>query len=210
MEEPGISVIYPNYGRILELSSMIGQFSADQIKDALRKKDGEIYDIIGSRGRILKANFHNRREIARLNIILQKLDGGEKECLEDAVKSGAIESPVRIASLIENERKKLARYMNRCGIACSLNGEEIIGEEPEEKEVGLTIGRQRIWLNTEDAEKIRETIGRIEQLGCQLQVNYAKKHVVSFNEKQEEEYNAMQKEYIELLKIKDEILGKVD
>ena len=209
MEASALEVVYPNHERIQELSSMIEQFSADQIKDALRKKEGEVYEIIGRRGNIIRANFENRHEIAKLNVLLGKLNNDEKEEIVNAVKTGSIEDPIKVGSLVEDERTELARYVNRCGISCSLEGDEVTGDEPDEKEVSVTIGEKRFWVSSGAAEKIGETLKKIEQLGCKLQVNYAKRHVVQFNEEQEQEYNEMQKEYIELLKVKDELLKDI-
>ena len=187
---------------------MIEQFSGDEIKDALMKREGEIYELVGRRGTLIRTNFENREEIARINVLLAKMKSEEKELMENAIKSGNVEEPVNAGSLAEDDRADLVKYINRCGIVCSVDGKTVTGDEPEQREKDIIVSGKKIWVNSDEAEKIEKHIKKMEHLGSKLQISYAKKHVVKFSKDEEEEYNAMQREYIELMKVKDELLSQ--
>ncbi len=198
-----VEVIYPNQNRIDELGGMIEQFEGEKIKESLMKKEGEIYELISKRGKLNKKNYENRIEIAKLNRLIAKASSEDKEKLESVVKEGKVDEPFSLESVDSSEFSKLA---NRCGIVCSVAEGMVCGAEPEEKEKAVYVDNKMFWFAGEEANAVEEKMKRIDQLRGLLQINFAKRHVIEFNETEEETYNSMQKEYIELVREKDEML----
>lgn len=196
-------IIYPNQYLIDELSEKISQFDPQKIIESLKEKNGELYELLEKRGKIIKRNFENKRDVAKLNILLSKAAKEEKIMLAEALKKGVVEETVPASSIDANEFAKLA---NRCGILCSVLENSICNEAPTKKEKTIIIDNKKIWIAEEHVDQVEIKIKRIEELRNTLQVEYAKRHVLVYNEEDEIRYNSMQLEYLGLIKEKDEIL----
>lgn len=202
----GIDMVVPNQGRVEDIESLLKDMPANDVNEALKSRSGEAYDLLAERARISSTNSRNRFEIAKLILILSKMDDVERANLASAIKSGKVEAPLKVGSLKDNERARLVRLLFRCGIACSLEDAQIMEGEPEEKDFPVTIQNRNVWVNHETRKQLEENLKKIEVLGSELQVRNAKRHVMTFSEEEETKYTSLQAEYLGLLKEQDELL----
>ncbi len=205
-ETPDLEIVYPMQDKIDDTTKMLEDFTPEQIKKGLRSKSGQAYELLRSRGKIVKANYENRLEIAKLCVMLAKLDDDEKEEVKKAIRLGSFENSLKVASVDEEERRKLARFLCRCGITCSINEDELSPDEPEEEEVSVKIENTKVWVGKGLSVELEKNLKKMNELGSQLQVSNAKRHIMEFNEEEEKIYTSRQQEYLDLLKKRDELL----
>jgi hypothetical protein len=206
VESSDVEIVYPKQDRIEDIGKMLKEHSPEEIKEALRGRKGEVYEILSERGKIIRMNFENRFEIAKLTAMLVKLNEKEKAEIKKAIRIGKFDEPMDISSLDEEKRERLAKFMQRCGITCSVNESQLSPKEAEEKEVPMRVENRNVWLSAEASDQLDSNLKRIHELGSQLQVKNAKRHIMVFNEEEEKVYNELQHEYLTLLKQQDELL----
>jgi hypothetical protein len=202
----GIDIVVPKQGRIEDIESLLKDMPPQDVKDALKNRSGEAYELLAERARISSLNSRNRYEIAKLLVTLSKMDDVERANIVTAIKSGKVEAPLKVGSLRDKDRAKLVRLMFRCGIACSLEDAQIEEGEPQDKDFPVSIQNQNVWVNHETRKQLEENLKKMEILGSELQVRNAKRHVMTFSEEEETKYTSLQAEYLELLKQQDELL----
>ncbi len=202
----GIEIAYPKQERLDEIDAMLKALPPEQIKDAITKRDGEEYELLSQKATISRANFENRFEIAKLALVLAKMDDVEKEMVKQAIRAGSFEAPLKIGSLEEKDRKRLSRFMCRCGIGCSVDEAELTPGEPLEKEIAMHIENEKVWVDRQTSKQLEGNLRRIEELGSALQVSNAKRQIMEFDEEEEKRYTSLQHEYLDLLKKQDELL----
>jgi hypothetical protein len=202
----GIDIVLPKQGRVEDIESLLKDMPSNEVKDALKNKSGEAYKLLSERAEISQGNSQNRYEIAKLMVTISKMDEVERANLASAIKNGNVDQPLKVGSLKDDERTKLARLLFRCGIPCALEDAELKAGEPEEKEVQFTIENKQIWVDEDTKKQLEDNLKKMEILGSELQVRNAKRHVISFSEEEEQKYASLQAEYLELLKEQDELL----
>lgn len=206
----GIDLVLPNQARIEDLESSLKDIPAQDIKEGLKNKSGDAYSFLSERASLFQSSSNNRFEIAKLMILISRMDEVERANLANAIRDGKIGEPLKVGSLKEEERLKLARFLFRCGIPCFLEDAEIKEGEPEQKDMPLRIENRTIWVDEETRKLLEENMRKMEVLGSQLQVRNAKRHVMEFSQEEEDKYAAMQAEYLGLLKQKDKLLESYD
>ncbi len=204
--QAGVDIVYPRQDRLDELDAMLKPFTTEQIKEALTKREGEGYELLTQKAKISKANLENRFEIAKLVLVLAKMDRVEKEKVVEAVRAGSFEIPLKVGSLDEKNRKRLSRFLCRCGIGCSVNEAELSPDEPADKEVSMRIDNEKVWVDRQTSKQLKGNLKRMEELGSALQVSNAKRQIMEFDEEEEKRYMSLQHEYLDLLKKQDELL----
>ena len=200
-----MEIVYPRQERLDEISNLLKDHPPDKIMEELKNKKGQIYDLLLERAKIARLNYENRYEIAKLSAMLLRLKDEERADVVSAIRHGSFEEPIKL-SIDKKEIEELSRYMMRCGITCSADEGALIPEEGEESEVSATIENRKVWICSEDSEKLKQNLKRINELGSQLQVRNAKRHIMTFNEQEEKKYNELQEEFLALLKEQDELL----
>lgn len=203
----GIEMLLPKQEKIDELDGRLKGFSAEQIKEALKDRSGEVYGILSERSRLLKENHENRLEIAKLSMITAKMNAEERQALANAIRSGGLDGQLSLDSLAEGDRGKLARFMQRCGMECMLSGNNLLPSDgTEEKEVRLEVSHRNVWVSEEVKEKLEGNLKRIKEITPEIQLRNAQRHIKIFNDDEEEAFASLQREYLELLKEQDELL----
>ncbi len=206
-----VRIIFPNQNTIDELNGKLKQTNAEEIKKAITSENGDAYSTLIQKGEIIKKNYMNRLEIAKLSIVISDLDVIEKQAIVDAVQNGKITGTLSVDSLSEIDRQILVKFLRRCGIECKLS-ENLLGADDcsEENEFSFEIQKKRIWVDKETKEKLENNLKKIEELNAPIQLKNAERHVKVFSEEEETEFNALQHEYLELLKEQDELLKEFD
>ncbi len=202
----GIEIIFPNQNRVGDLEKMLEGTTPEQKKEAIANKSGETFDLLSKRAEIAGTNYENRYEVAKIAHIISKMDEIEKAKIKEAIAEGSFEEQLKIGSLDEKKRQKLARSLNRCGIKCAVTEAELVPTDPGEDEISIKIENRKVWVNKETMEHLENNLKRIEVIGSELQVRNAKRQVLEFSEEEEQKYAEFQQEYLELLKKQDELL----
>jgi hypothetical protein len=204
----GIEVVYPEQKRLDELAKEVDEFPTDALREGLKIKDGKAYQVLKDRGMIIKRNFQNRSEIAKLLILASKMGNEEKGSLLGVIASGALAERLTASSIPEEERKRLARVLRRCGILCQVDGEglEPVLEGVVEKELILEMSNRSVWVTEEAKPVLEANLKRIGALNAKIQLKNAERQVKLFSQAEEDDFATMQMEYLDLLKQQDGIL----
>jgi len=203
----GIIVTLPNQKKLDEFNRMLAGFSPQETRESIRAKDGGPYEALSQRGCLVKANFENRLEIAKLNLAAAALSGKEKEAVLEAIRLGTLTGPITLASAQEKARKKIAKFMRRCGINCIVSDRELVpGCEGGLDEVRMVISSRAVWVTGPVKEKLEENFRKTQQISTKVQLRNAERQVRDFSEEEEKDFASLQREYLELLKEQDELL----
>lgn len=202
----GIKLVYPNQRKLDALAKVLSGFSRDEIREAMKTKKGNAYETLKERGMIVKANYENRFEIAKLCMIAAKMGSEEKKALLDVLAAGCLAKALRIESLDDNSKKKLARIMKRCGLGLAEFEKEFMPAHSDEHEVRVEISNRYIWINQKTLVRIQENLNKIGSVNSKIQLKNAERQIRIFSEEEETYFNSLQQEYLFLLKEQDELL----
>jgi hypothetical protein len=202
----GVAIVLPNQRKLDDLGKVLSGYDANELREALKTKAGPAYDALMQRGAMVKANNENRFEIAKLSLELRRLKGDDKAHAVDILRFGAIFGPLKLPSADDAALGRIARLMRRCGIPCMKSGSEIVpGGEPE-AEVKMLVSNRTVWVSEEVRRKLEDNLARTRQISMKVQLRNAERQVLTFDEKQENDFVALQHEYLQLLKEQDELL----
>jgi hypothetical protein len=206
----GFSVIIPNQRKLDDLGRVLSGYNPGEIKEALRSKSGPAYDAFNQRGMIVKSNYDNRYEIAKLNMELADLGDEDRARLSDVIKLGAIFGPIPLPSAKEKSRERISRFMRRCGIPCDLAGDDIVPGSGAMKEVRMMVLNRVVWVDEGVKKKLEDNLSKTQQVSMKVQLKNAERQVLCFDEEQEKGFADLQQEYLDLLKEQDELLKDFD
>lgn len=187
-----ISIIIPRENELTKIEIELSKFSNDEIKKALKEKTGEIYKILVLRATFLKNVIHNRFEIAKLAILISKLETEEKTKIIESIKNG---------NEVQLEKDTL---LDKIGFRLGLTKNETVIEK------SYIFSERRVWLDLEKSELFEKTATNLESIIAKIQIQNAQKQIKQFDTKEEEDFANLQKEYLELLKQKDQILNSLE
>jgi hypothetical protein len=212
----GMDLVFPNQKNLNELTGALQKFPPEAIRGGLKIRDGLAYQTLKDRGAIIKKNYENRLEIAKLLILLAKMQEKERENVKNAISVGAVESAISIGSLSEQERKKLAKFMRHCGVECVVSDTALVpptedgAQEKEEKEMRVDIANKTVWITEKARVKLDETMGRMKEINAKIQLQNAVRQIKQFDQKEEDEFVALQKQYLELMNERDLLLKEAN
>jgi hypothetical protein len=201
-----VEIIVPQAEKLEELQKIIAGFSNDDLREALKIRDGKVYHFLTERGRIVKRNFENRMEIAKISIIASKAHAEEREALVRAIKKGALDGTLNVKSIDDKMRKTLVRLMVRCGIPAQLSGDEIKSGDAETGEVRMEVSNRGIWIDKSLKPKLEENVKRMREINSVIQLKNAERQIKTFNNDEETQFSSLQRQYLDLLKEQDDIL----
>lgn len=203
----GIKITFPNQAKIEELSDIAAGCSKDEIRNALQNRTGPTYELLMERARVMKANGENKLEIAKLHLAMTSLGKEERDAVAAALRTGALDAPLKVDTAEAATRKKLALFMRRCGIACRLSGTSLIADsDAADEEVRVALANGIVWLSEEAKEKLAQNLDRMGAISGRVQLKNAERQVRTFSENEEKEFEELQHQYLELLKEQDELL----
>lgn len=202
-----IEMTYPNQKKLEELAKALEGFPPAEIKESIKSRSGRPYEVLQERGAMVKSNQENRFEIAKLWLLAARMKPEERKALLDAVASGSLESTVMIESLDEASVKRLARFMQRCGIACDASGKSLeSADEPPEKEVRMEVSNRNVWVSETVVPQLKDNLMKIQSLNSKIQLKNAERQIKNFNDEEEQDFASLQRQYLNLLKEQDELL----
>lgn len=203
----GITLALPNQKKLDEVDKALMDCSPDQIREATIHRNGPAYELLSQRTKITRANHENRLEIAKLHIAMNSLCKEERDALAEALRNGALDAPLKVETAEAPTRRKLARFMRRCGIACRFSGNALVADsEAEDEEVRMMVANAAVWVSEEVKARLDENLKRLHQVGSRVQLKNAERQVRVFSDGEEKEFESLQQEYLTLLKEQDELL----
>lgn len=207
----GVELVIPFQSRLDDLGAAMAAFPPDAIREGLKVRDGLAYQTLKDRGVLVKRNFENRLEIAKLSLLVSRMGADERSVLGAAVRSGAIAEPLKAETLDEPSAAMAARFLRRCGIGCAAEGRSIVpSEEPGGAEVRIKVANRSVWVAESSREKLEGNLKEMEDLNAHIQLKNAERQIKEFSEEEEEHFASLQRQYLGLLKQQDEILGEFD
>lgn len=202
-----IEMIHPNQAKLDELAKVLDGFSPQEIKESIKARSGRPYEVLQERGTVVKSNQENRFEIAKIWLMAVRMKPEERAWMFGALASGAVESAVEIESLDEASVKRLARFMQRCGIECDASGKSLApADEAPEKEVRMEVSNRNVWVSETVVPQLKDNLMKIQSLNSRIQLKNAERQIKNFNDEEEQDFASLQRQYLDLLKEQDELL----
>jgi len=202
-----IEIILPNEKKLQSLGAALSAFTPQQVKEALIGKVGKTYELLQQRGAIVKQNHANRSEIAKLSMALARMPSHDRDIAAAIIRSGSIGMTVQLTFTSEALVREVVRYMRRCGIECAASGRNLVadGQAPH-GEVRMELASRNVWVTEAVKAQLEENLRRIGALTAGIQLKNAERQIKEFSDKEEEEFVALQRQYLDLLKQQDELL----
>lgn len=201
-----VDILIPDEKELKKLAEELKAFSGEQLRDAMKSRSGEAYEVLRERGEIVKRNNSNRFEIAKLSIAAAAIPEDGRKALADAIRSGRVDEALE-PGVDEKTAADIAKFMRRCGIRCSPSGTAIeCGEENGGLEVCLEICNKPVWINGNMKGKLEGTLQKIAELNPRIQLKNAERQIKRFNDEEERDFVSLQRNYLELIKERDELL----
>ncbi|MBU0586862.1 hypothetical protein KJ780_05085 [Candidatus Micrarchaeota archaeon] len=206
----GITLFYPNMKKINELAGKLSAIPQEKLFSAMEQKEGEVYSLFESKGKLIKRNMENRWEIALLMEFTNSLPSGVRDSLIEMSENGEI-GELDVSILEENQRMKLFRMLNRAGLECELLGYNIIpknmnGDGVKWNEIWVETSGRKIWASPEKIEEVKKFEKDMEDAGRTIQIMNAERQIRDFSDAEENKFNEAQKKYLEMIRKKEKML----
>jgi hypothetical protein len=205
LEKAGITIPTPFESRIASLNESLSEVSATQIHDAMKNREGELFQKLAQRGAITKKNFENRENIAKLSLLLPKIEKDVREKILDSIKHGSIQDAIPMLNTNQNISSKIAAILGRIGLKCRIEEGSLIASQ-EANEVEVEVQNKKVWVAHGLHEKLNKNKESLYNISSKIQLKNAVRQIKQFTEEEEKEFAAMQNEYLKLLKEQDELL----
>ena len=206
--ELSVLIVSPNGKKLEDLTAKLKGLPQDQIKEAMKIRDGLVYHLLKERSDIIRANYENRLEVSKLSILCSSMIAERRIAITEAITSGIITTPIDVSSLEESKVKVLLRSLNRCGIKCKVVDGKIVTQEttPEEDEKIVDHLGTKIWIASSLKPQFDENVAKIQQVNVKIQLKNAERQIRQFSEAEQKEFDSLQMDYLGLIKQKDDIL----
>ena len=208
----GLVIFYPNAMEISAANSELSKFSPEQIYDALRSKNGEVYALLEKKGRLVKGNLENRWEIAELMEFANTLPGKVRDEVTEKVQAGKI-GEMDVSILKEAERTRLFKLLNRAGIRCVMHDHRFATESTNPSQVkweesGVAIGSRRIWVQAGKEEEVMKLGQELADIEKGIQIMNAERQIRKFSLDEETKFVELQKRLLEAIKARESMLSE--
>ena len=205
IEAFGIEFFVPFEKEIKAFNERLSHYSVEQISLALRRKEGSAWELLKAKAEIVKNNIFHAKQIGKLVELLLSLDEEKRKKIIEMVKAGKIFEEVEI----EKEKGlKLAKYLSRIGINAYWEDGKLIDKPFPFKEVGVEIAGEVVYIPESVVEEVLKNEEELKRISIKIQMKNAERQIKKFTEKEMEEFEALQKKYLSLLKKREEFLKK--
>ncbi len=205
MESKGIQLIVPFQERIDAISQAVNKIPADEVDKAIKSKNGEIYAWLSERGKLIRRNIEARNEIAKLNLLMASASTDVKLCVAEALRKG--EPGERKANLSDDKGAKIVKLLNRSGVHCAFAEQKLLKGANGWNESRVLVNNEYFWVPSEKLNAFTENEKMLGEVSVKLQVKNAELQVITFNEAQQNEFKALQTQYMEFLRTRKELIG---
>lgn len=205
MESKGLQLVVPFQERIDAISQAVNKIPSEEVDKAIKGKSGEIYAWLSERGKIIRRNIEARNEIAKLNLLIASAPQEVKLCVSEALRKG--EPGERKANLSDEKGAKIVRLLNRSGVRCVYAEEKLVKAADGWNESRVFVNNEYFWVPSEKLGTFTENEKALGEVSVKLQVKNAELQVITFNEAQQNEFKALQTQYMDLLRARKELIG---
>ncbi len=189
-------LVLPFSHKFDELNKRIGAFPKSEVIRALREKQGELYNLLLERGKLVKLYTSRAFEIGLLQEYLRAFPNPN---LAECVRKGKLEG------MQVEKAEWLARVLNRLGLFCKLSEGQLVPAESNEFEDEVEWNGELFWAKKGYGEKLREVLQELEEVKRRIQLLNAESQISEFNEQEEKEFRDLQAKYLQLLKNREEL-----
>lgn len=210
LKEGGVDIIQPFGRKIAEFNSELKQLPTDEIINAMKTKTGDTYRLLAERGEIIKSNYGNRANIAKISILVADLDGERKIRLFEALWRGGISERISLTDWKNEKARMLAKLISRTGVKAGITDGHISGDAKGEGDVSLQLSNRKVWVSSSVSEQLTRNLERIKEINPKIQLKTAEKQIRILSDDEEEEFVSLQGEYLKLLKEQDALLKEYE
>jgi len=205
IKKTGAIIAMPNEKEIARLNDSLSSCTAQDMLDAMKKKSGDTYSIMVARGALMKKNFENRENIAKLALLTAGLQKDVKEAIAEAVRAGSFDSPIPLLDSDEKAGNKIAALLGRLGIMAECTGGALV-KATNGLELAIKLNNRTVWVTPELHDKLNANLAKIREISPKIQLKNAVRQIKQFDDEEEKEFAAIQGEYLQLLKEQDDLL----
>ncbi len=195
--------LIPEIKKLNELNKEIDSLPSFEIVNALKEREGPIWEKIMERRRLWERVMFMLDEIAHFIAIVSNLGDDDLEIVERILQNGGIEEPVESESADE-----IAKAIRMLGIPGKVD-EGVLKKGDEERKVLVIYNGKRYWMNETKAKEFEDLVRELESTGLKIQVKNAERQVKKLTEGEEKEFEDLQSKYLELLKKRDALLKEI-
>lgn len=206
LEGKGLMLVVPNQKKIDDITELLSRLPEGDVQSAIKSRGGDAYVYLTERGKYIKRNIEARNEIGKLNILLAGAEEDVRICAREALING---KPGGKAADFENDAgRKIIRLLNRVGVRCSYEGGKLVADEGDTGEKRVVVNNEYFWVPAQKIAQFTENEKLMSQVSVKLQVKNAEMQAITFNKEEQEEFNELQGQYLDMLKARREIIGK--
>lgn len=205
MDAAGVKIAIPNEQEIARLNQLLSSCPPKELADCMAKRAGGSYELLSSRGALLKRNYEERESIAKLALLLARLQKDVRDSLAEQVRKGKLNVPIPILKGEEPLGREIALVLGRLGMPAEVSNGSLF-PAPTHPEVAVQLQNRRVWVTPDVRDKLSENLKLIADISPKIQVKNAVRHVRIFSDEEEKEFADLQNEYLKLLKQQDELL----
>ncbi len=205
MESKNLQLTVPFQEKIEAISQAVNKIPAEDVDRAIKSRSGEIYAWLSERGKMVRKNIEARNEIAKLNLLMASASQEVKACIAEALRKG--EPGERKADLSGEPGAKIVRLLNRSGVHCVYAEEKLVKGANGWNESRVLVNNEYFWVPSEKLDTFTENEKMLAEVSVRLQVKNAELQVITFNEVQQNEFKALQTQYLDHLKARKELIG---
>ena len=195
----------PYEEELKKFNEKLKQYNLEQVNYAIKRKEGAVWDILKARASIIKNNLLHATTIGKLAELMLMLNEDKRNKLISYIRKGEIKEDIEVE---EEIGLKMAKYLHRIGIQAKYENGLITNKAFPFKEVGIKIEDKTIYVPEQSVEEVMENEQKLKDISVKIQVKNAEKQIKKFSEAEIKEFENMQKEYLALLKKREEYLKK--
>lgn len=207
MKKAGIELIQPNKVKIKEFDEKLSGFPQEEILDSVKTKNGDVYNLLAERGKIIKRNFENRSNIAKISLLASKLDTERKAALYKAIDHEAFETTVDLKDWDEKARMRFVNLLRRIGLDVGLDEHSLsAGKNGVIEEKLVELSGVTVWVSDDVSSQLNKNLELMSELNKKIQLKNAERQIKSFSDDEEKEFLILQQDYLKLLKEQDDLI----
>jgi len=213
----GIMPIMLHRKEIEELSEKIKSYTPEDVMEAVRKKHGDLYDILRKRSELSRKNFEFKEEIAELTLLLNSipLDLGEeiRAFVESSGESSGgctrqESNGIELEGVPEEKISRIVTLMARMGINVRQDGDKIVpSEESILSEEPRTVNGRKVWIRSEYVKRFDEVEKELDKVVKGIQAITTKKQVEPLTHDEKKRFEELQKRYVKLVSEREHIIN---
>jgi len=205
IDKAGILIPTPRESQIATINESLSGLSAAQLHEAMVSRKGEVYDRLVQRSLITKKNFENRENIAKLSLLLPKIQKDVREKVSECIRQGSIADPIPMLNTDPQLSAKVAALLGRLGLGCRMEEGSLVASE-QAAEIEVEVSNKKVWIPQQLSEKLKKNKESLYNISSKIQLKNAVRQIKEFSAEEEKEFADMQNEYLKLLKEQDELL----